>query len=41
MGGAGASRAVSKGAETPVWLAANAPQDLTGKFFRDKKEIPW
>ena len=41
MGGAGASRSVAKGAETPVWLALNAPQDVTGKFFRDKKEIPW
>jgi NAD(P)-dependent dehydrogenase (short-subunit alcohol dehydrogenase family) len=41
MGGAGASRTVEKGAETPVWLAADAPQTLTGKFFRDKKQIPW
>ncbi|TND08567.1 MAG: carbonyl reductase [Bacteroidetes bacterium] len=41
MGGAGAPRAVSKGAETPVWLATEAPSGLTGKFFRDKKEIDW
>jgi NAD(P)-dependent dehydrogenase (short-subunit alcohol dehydrogenase family) len=41
MGGAGASRSVAKGAETPVWLAVDAPQKHTGKFFRDKKEIPW
>ena len=41
MGGAGASRSVAKGAETPVWLADDAPQNLSGKFFRDKKEIPW
>jgi NAD(P)-dependent dehydrogenase (short-subunit alcohol dehydrogenase family) len=41
MGGAGASRSVAKGAETPVWLAAEAPQKITGKFLRDKKEIPW
>ena len=41
MGGSGASRTVEKGAETPVWLAREAPQDLTGKFLRDKKVIPW
>jgi len=41
MGGKGASRPVEKGAETPVWLATEAPQELTGKFFRDKKQIPW
>jgi NAD(P)-dependent dehydrogenase (short-subunit alcohol dehydrogenase family) len=41
MGGAGASRSVVKGAETPVWLASDAPQDLTGMFLRDKKVIPW
>lgn len=41
MGGKGAHRSVEKGAETPVWLATEAPVDLTGKFFRDKKEIPW
>jgi NAD(P)-dependent dehydrogenase (short-subunit alcohol dehydrogenase family) len=41
MGGKGASRSVETGAETPVWLATEARQDLTGKFFRDKKQIPW
>jgi NAD(P)-dependent dehydrogenase (short-subunit alcohol dehydrogenase family) len=41
MGGAGATRSVQKGAETPGWLADEAPQTLTGKFFRDKKVIPW
>lgn len=41
MGGQGASRHVEKGAETPVWLASEAPQSVTGKFFRDKKEISW
>lgn len=40
MGGAGAPREVSKGAETPVWLA-NDGTTATGTFFRDKKEIPW
>ena len=41
MGGMMASRSVAKGAETPVWLATEAPHSLTGKIFRDKKEIPW
>ena len=39
MGGIGASRSVEKGAETPVWLATEAPVNVTGKFFRDKKEV--
>lgn len=41
MGGVNAVRTVEKGAETIVWLADEAPQQLTGKFFRDKKEIEW
>jgi NAD(P)-dependent dehydrogenase (short-subunit alcohol dehydrogenase family) len=41
MGGKNATRSVAKGAETIVWLASEAPISLTGKFFRDKKEIPW
>jgi NAD(P)-dependent dehydrogenase (short-subunit alcohol dehydrogenase family) len=41
MGGRNASRPVEKGAETPVWLATEAPQRITGKFLRDKKEIAW
>jgi NAD(P)-dependent dehydrogenase (short-subunit alcohol dehydrogenase family) len=41
MGGSGASRAVDKGAETPVWLANDGAGEKTGLFFRDKKEIPW
>jgi NAD(P)-dependent dehydrogenase (short-subunit alcohol dehydrogenase family) len=41
MGGRGATRSVEKGADTIVWLASDAPQKLTGKFFRDRKEIPW
>ena len=41
MGGSGASRSVDKGAETVVWLATETAQSLTGKFFRDKKEISW
>jgi NAD(P)-dependent dehydrogenase (short-subunit alcohol dehydrogenase family) len=41
MGGANAERDVSQGADTPVWLALDAPQELTGKFLRDRKVIPW
>jgi NAD(P)-dependent dehydrogenase (short-subunit alcohol dehydrogenase family) len=41
MGGKNASRSVEEGADTIVWLAAEAPQELTGKFLRDRKEIPW
>lgn len=41
MGGQGAARSVEEGADTIVWLAADAPQKITGKFLRDRKEIPW
>ena len=41
MGGSGASRSVEKGAETAVWLATEAQIELTGKNFRDKKELHW
>jgi NAD(P)-dependent dehydrogenase (short-subunit alcohol dehydrogenase family) len=41
MGGTNAERDVSQGAAGPVWLALDAPQDLTGKFLRDGKVIPW
>jgi len=41
MGGKSAPRSVDHGAETPVWLASDAPIELTGKFFKDKAEIKW
>jgi NAD(P)-dependent dehydrogenase (short-subunit alcohol dehydrogenase family) len=41
MGGQGATRSVEEGADTIVSLAADASQKLTGKFLRDRKEIPW
>jgi NAD(P)-dependent dehydrogenase (short-subunit alcohol dehydrogenase family) len=41
MGGPNAERDVSQGADTAVWLALEAPQELTGKFLRDRKVIPW
>jgi NAD(P)-dependent dehydrogenase (short-subunit alcohol dehydrogenase family) len=41
MGGPSASRPVAKGAETIVWLATDAPQTETGKFWHDKQETEW
>jgi NAD(P)-dependent dehydrogenase (short-subunit alcohol dehydrogenase family) len=41
MGGAGATRSVGEGAAGIVWLAAEAAQTETGKFWRDRKVIPW
>lgn len=41
MGGPNAARSVEEGADTAVWLASEAPQQSTGKFFRDRKEISW
>lgn len=41
MGGPSAPRSPEQAAETAVWLALDAPQDLTGRFIRDHKEIPW
>jgi NAD(P)-dependent dehydrogenase (short-subunit alcohol dehydrogenase family) len=41
MGGENASRSVEEGADTIVWLASEAPQDVTGKFLREGKEISW
>ena len=41
MGGPSAPRSVEQGADGIVWLAADAPQDKTGLFWRDKEIIPW
>ena len=41
MGGKSATHSVEKGAETAVWLAADAPNSLSGKFVKDKKVIEW
>lgn len=41
MGGSAAPRSIQQGADTPVWLALDAPQSLTGKFLRDREVIPW
>jgi NAD(P)-dependent dehydrogenase (short-subunit alcohol dehydrogenase family) len=41
MGGANAPRSVQEGADTAVWLAAKAPQSLTGKFIADRRATNW
>jgi NAD(P)-dependent dehydrogenase (short-subunit alcohol dehydrogenase family) len=41
MGGSNATRSISEGASGIVWLACEAPQNETAKFFRDRKVIPW
>jgi len=41
MGGPHAERPVEKGAETPVWLALLPEGGPQGRYFRDKKEVPW
>jgi len=41
MGGSNATRSVAEGASGVVWLASEAPHSMTGKFFRDRKIIPW
>jgi NAD(P)-dependent dehydrogenase (short-subunit alcohol dehydrogenase family) len=41
MGGEDATRSVSEGAETAVWLATLSEDGPTGGFFRDKKPIAW
>ena len=41
MGGTNATRSVAEGASGVVWLASEAPPSMTGKFFRDRKVIPW
>jgi len=41
MGGPGAPRSVQQGADTIVWLATEAPRNLTGKFLRNRKIISW
>jgi NAD(P)-dependent dehydrogenase (short-subunit alcohol dehydrogenase family) len=41
MGGEKAPRTPEEGADGIAWLAAEAPHAVTGKFFRDRVEIPW
>ncbi|KUO63866.1 MAG: short-chain dehydrogenase [Alphaproteobacteria bacterium BRH_c36] len=41
MGGPNATRSVTEGAETAIWLATLEDDGPTGGFFRDKKPIGW
>jgi len=41
MGGPAAPRSISKGADTPVWLALLPDGGPSGRFFRDRRPIPW
>jgi NAD(P)-dependent dehydrogenase (short-subunit alcohol dehydrogenase family) len=41
MGGAEAPRRAEEGADTAVWLALDAPQELRGQFLADHQPIPW
>jgi NAD(P)-dependent dehydrogenase (short-subunit alcohol dehydrogenase family) len=41
MGGTSAPRTPEQGADTAIWLATEAPANLSGKFFRDRKEISY
>ena len=41
MGDRGATLSVEEGADTAVWLADEARHELTGKFFRNLREISW
>jgi NAD(P)-dependent dehydrogenase (short-subunit alcohol dehydrogenase family) len=41
MGGGGAPRTVEQGADTPVWLATEAPLHVNGRFLQDRQDITW
>lgn len=41
MGGPGADRSISEGADTPVWLATLLPDGPRGGFFRDRVPVEW
>ena len=41
MGGDGAPRSPSKGAETPVWLSRFAPGSPSGALWKDRERISW
>jgi len=41
MGGPGATRELSEGADTAIWLATLPDDGPRGKFFRDRKEFEW
>ncbi|MEH1854104.1 MAG: SDR family NAD(P)-dependent oxidoreductase [Nostoc sp.] len=39
MGGSSAPRSPEEGADTAIWLATDAPRNISGKFLRDRKVI--
>lgn len=41
MGGSQAPRTVQKGVEGIMWLATEAPADLSGKFLMDRSTLRW
>ncbi len=41
MGGKNATCSVEQGADTAIWLATLPNNGPSGKFFQDRKEIPW
>ena len=41
MGGDGAPRSPSKGAETPVWLCRFAPGSPSGRLWKDRERVSW
>ena len=41
MGGAGATRELSEGADTAIYLATLPDDGPSGKFWRDRKEFSW
>ena len=41
MGGSSATRGVKEGAAGIVWLASEAPHEMTGRFLRDGQVIEW
>ena len=41
MGGPSAPRTLAQGADTAVWLATLPQDGPSGRFFRDRKSIPW
>jgi NAD(P)-dependent dehydrogenase (short-subunit alcohol dehydrogenase family) len=41
MGGPNAPLSVEEGADSIVWLAAEAPADLSGAFIRERQVIAW
>ncbi len=41
MGGGGAPRTPEQGADTAIWLATEAPLNLSGKLFQERREVSY